>query len=247
MKRIIKCCLEIALGLFAVAGCSKEPSGGSGGSGGDGITSRFDKHKGVQLWKDGPYWAETNIGAERPWQFGYYFWWGATSGYNRYKDVWVTSDGSSSNFAFYVKHALTMNTDESTLRKEGWISSDGALTPKHDAAHVLWGGNWRMPTSAELQKLCEECDWTRTFMCGFPGHLIKGKGDYASAQIFLPAAGYGDGTSQIGTIWKGYYWSSSSVGCDYAFFFYFDSGDICGVRGDLSRYHGMPIRPVKNP
>ena len=38
-------------------------------------------HKMIQLWKDGPYWAETNIGAENPWDFGYYFWWGDTVGY----------------------------------------------------------------------------------------------------------------------------------------------------------------------
>lgn len=127
MKRMLKCRLAVAM-VFAVAGCSKD-----GG------------HKKVQLWKDGPYWAETNIGAEKPWQFGYYFWWGATSGYSRYKEVWVTSDGSSSNFAFYVKHALTMNVAESSLQKEGLISYNNALTPKHDAAHALWGGNWRMP------------------------------------------------------------------------------------------------------
>ncbi len=65
-------------------------------------------------------------------------------------------------------------------------------------------------------------------MCGFPGHLIKGRGDYASSQIFLPAASYGEGTSQVGTIWKGYYWSSAPVGFDYALFLYFDSGDMRG-------------------
>ena len=28
----------------------------------------------VQLWANGPYWATTNIGAEEPWEYGYYFW-----------------------------------------------------------------------------------------------------------------------------------------------------------------------------
>lgn len=77
MKKTVKCCLAVALGLIVV-GCSKESSGGGG------LKKLFAEHKKVQLWKDGPYWAETNIGAERAWQFGYYFWWGATSGYKRY-------------------------------------------------------------------------------------------------------------------------------------------------------------------
>ena len=34
-----------------------------------------NEHNGVQLWEDGPYWATTNIGAERPEDYGYYFWW----------------------------------------------------------------------------------------------------------------------------------------------------------------------------
>ena len=32
--------------------------------------------QGVQLWEGGPYWATTNIGAEKPEDSGYYFWWG---------------------------------------------------------------------------------------------------------------------------------------------------------------------------
>ena len=54
----------------------------------------------VQLWKNGPYWATTNVGAEKPEDFGYYFWWGDTVGYRREGDAWVASDGSSSSFSF---------------------------------------------------------------------------------------------------------------------------------------------------
>lgn len=31
-------------------------------------------HACVQLWEGGPYWAETNLGANHPWEYGYYFW-----------------------------------------------------------------------------------------------------------------------------------------------------------------------------
>ena len=52
----------------------------------------------VQLWAGGPYWATTNIGAEKPQNPGYYFWWGDTVGYRREGDKWVATDGSSSDF-----------------------------------------------------------------------------------------------------------------------------------------------------
>ena len=41
---------------------------------------------GVQLWENGPYWAECNVGAARPEESGYYFWWGDTVGYTRDAD-----------------------------------------------------------------------------------------------------------------------------------------------------------------
>ena len=66
-------------------------------------------HNKVQLWENGPYWAETNIGADEPWDSGYYFWWGDTLGYKRVNDAWVATDGSSSNFEFY-NNPISMST-----------------------------------------------------------------------------------------------------------------------------------------
>ena len=57
-------------------------------------------HEGVQLWEGGPYWATTNIGADKPEDAGLYFWWGDTVGYRRSGDAWVASDGSNRNFSF---------------------------------------------------------------------------------------------------------------------------------------------------
>ncbi len=179
-------CMGVAIALgFAVAGCSKE----------DGIED--EGHKGVQLWKNGPYWAETNIGAEKPWNFGFYFWWGDTIGYKRVNGAWVASDGSSSSFSFERENAPTDKKDESTLRKEGWLTERGVLAPEHDAAHVHWGGKWRMPTAQEIYDLCDKCDGEYKTLNGVRGYVFRGRGDYASASIFLPFAGCGDGTSLI--------------------------------------------------
>ena len=47
---------------------------------------------GVQLWANGPHWAECNVGAEKPEECGYYFWWGDTVGYTNTGSGWISVD-----------------------------------------------------------------------------------------------------------------------------------------------------------
>jgi hypothetical protein len=153
-----------------------------------------DMHEKVQLWESGPYWATTNIGAEEPWESGYYFWWGDTVGYKRENDKWVASDGSNLDFSFEAANVGTCGKDVATLQREGWITSDGILSSKYDAAYVNWGEDWRMPTTQELGDLNNNCDWTWTSMNGVNGYIVRGRAEYASNSIFLPCAGDGYGT-----------------------------------------------------
>lgn len=110
-----------------------------------------DPHEKVQLWAGGPYWATTNIGADKPEESGYYFWWGDTVGYKRMNNKWVATDGSSSNFSFSSENTPTFESKDK-LQSKGWITSDNVLAPEHDAAHVQWGGAWRMPAKSELRR-----------------------------------------------------------------------------------------------
>ena len=203
-----------------------------------------DVHGEVQLWEDGPYWAEMNIGAEEPEEYGYYFWWGDTVGYKRKNDKWVSSNGASSNFSFDSNTTLTYNKSIDTLKRQGWITEDSILTPEHDAAHVQWGGKWRMPTKKERSDLNSNCTWTWTTKNGVNGYEVRGKGDYAAASIFLPAAGYGRGTSLNYAGSVGGYWSPVPVSDDnLAYVLRFSSSDY---GNNLSfRHDGQSIRPVQ--
>ena len=203
-----------------------------------------DAHGKVQLWEGGPYWATTNIGAEEPWEYGYYFWWGDTVGYRRENNAWVASDGSSQNFSFGSGNTPTYYKNPSTLKSEGWTTADGVLAPEHDAAHVHWGGGWRMPTSSELSALNNNCDWTWTTQNGVNGYVVRGRGDYVSASIFLPAAGFGDGTSLDGAGSYGGYWSSDPYSASYSSWYLgFGSGRHGTYYG--SRGNGQSVRPVQ--
>ena len=200
----------------------------------------------VQLWDGGPYWATTNIGAEKPEDYGYYFWWGDTVGYKRENDKWVASDGSNPNFSFTESNTPTYNKSVSTLQSEGWITAGGVLAPEYDAAKKHWGGDWRMPTKQEFDDLNSQCDWTRTTLNGVTGYIFRGKGDYSSKSIFLPCAGFGHGPSLSFAGWDGYFLSSvpGSYGDYYAWILYFSSS-LPSTEGSYSRYFGLSVRPLQ--
>ena len=205
-----------------------------------------DGREKVQLWEGGHYWATTNIGAEKPEDSGYYFWWGDTVGYRRENGKWVASDGSNSDFSFLVSNTPTYYKYIYELQSEGWITSDGVLAPEYDVANIHWGNGWRMPTYDELIALDNKCDWTWTTMNGVNGYIVKGRGTYASNSIFLPAAGCGDCTSLYGSGSGGSYFSSepSSEG-KLVWCLGFDSSSHgASSYWRYNRSYGQSVRPV---
>ena len=205
-------------------------------------------HDKVQLWEGGPYWADTNIGAENPEDYGYYFWWGDTIGYKCVNNAWVASDGSSSNFSFSRDNTPTYGygKDIATLKSEGWITTGNVLVLGHDAAHVHWGGSWRMPTKQELSDLSSKCIWTWTSTNGVTGYLVSGIGDYSSNSIFLPHAGLVCGTSLDGAGSNGNYWSSVPYSDNvYSWELYFYSSYHYTNYDYSFRYYGKSVRPVQ--
>ena len=141
----------------------------------------------------------------------------------------------------------TYRKDISALRSVGWIDyGPGNLAPEYDAATVHLGAPWRMPTVAEHGDLLTNCDWTWTTKNGVNGYKVRGRGDYASNSIFLPAAGVGD-DSYLGLPGSlGLYWSSTPDSDDSSCAWYlgFDSSDF--IRNVSYRYGGQSVRPVRD-
>ena len=105
-----------------------------------------------------------------------------------------------------------------------------------------------MPTKQELDDLCNKCEWIWTKINGVNGYVVRGRGDYISACIFLPCAGgsIGPSLSYVGSC--GYYWSSvpysDSINLSYSwylkFFSYFNFTD-----NFYRRNFGQSVRPVQ--
>lgn len=171
-------------------------------------------------------WATCNVGAESPEDSGDYFAWGEVKPKENYS--WDTYEHGTR-----IKNNLTKynSSDNKTI-----------LDPENDAAHVNWGGKWRMPTKEEQDELCNNCTWTWTKQNGVDGYNVIGPNGNS---IFLPVTGYMY-DSYIHYESNGYYLSSSLVtiwddlGC--AYFLLFDSED---VRVDMNfRSYGLFVRPV---
>ena len=170
-------------------------------------------------------WATCNVGATSPEEYGDYFAWGETT--------------IKSNYS--VSNCPTDGLSESELQSQGYIDSEGNLTPQYDAATANWGGNWRMPTYDELEELITKCTWEWMNTNDFKGYRVTGPN---GNNIFLPASGYRSGSSLFSAGSSGYYWSSSPIGSDsnYAYYLSFDSG-----RHDMFNYYrcyGWSVRSI---
>lgn len=177
-------------------------------------------------------WASFNVGATKVEDYGDYFAWGETEPKADYS--WATYKfelGTDNNgpFSKYVNKSSYGTVDNKTV-----------LDPEDDAAHVNWGGSWRMPTVAEWTELRTKCTWTWTSHNGVNGRKVTGPNGNS---IFLPAARLWDGSTRVFAGF-GYYWSSSlqSDFPDHAKDVSFGSENV--YRAFSIRYRGLSVRPV---
>ncbi|MCR5139410.1 MAG: hypothetical protein K6B45_04520 [Bacteroidaceae bacterium] len=196
----------------------------------------FNGHAYVDLGlPSGILWATCNVGANNPEDYGDYLAWGETT-------TKTTYDWSSYKWCNGSNTSLTKYNTKSSY---GTVDNKTVLDLEDDAAHVNWGGSWRMPTDDEWTELRNNCTWTWTSQGGHNGDKVTSKSNGNS--IFLPAAGYRWDSSLSGAGEYGYY-LSSSLNADYPFRplnAYFYSGNVGASDG--RRDCGDSVRPVCRP
>lgn len=183
-------------------------------------------------------WASHNVGAKFPEDSGGYYAWGEVEGIKS-DYSWSTYKWSNGRYKTLTKYCIDSDY--------GTVDNKTTLDPEDDVAHVQWGNSWRMPTTAELNELRNNCDWNWiSGNGGISGYQVTGPNGNS---IFLRAAGRRDGRYvQKGSC--GYYWSatlSEYDGGSWAVLFSFDDsplGQSFFNPGSGSRYYGCSIRPV---
>lgn len=200
----------------------------------------FAGHEFVDLGlPSGTLWATCNVGANTPEESGNYFAWGETV----QKESFTTEN--------YTK------PEETTL------------TPEHDAAHVNWGGGWRMPTQYDAQELINNCCWICYGMSGFlvykpkndtdkgkiyfhPTDAAAGYDSSADPHIFFPMAGYMNKDEVQPSDEVASYWTASIVTDKYTCSFgannkwTHDKEEAVTTIGACYPHLGLPVRAVHN-
>jgi len=172
-------------------------------------------------------WASFNLGATKPEEYGRFFAWADVTG-----QTWNGSSWSGGGFGTILPYMVDTN---------------GNLKSEYDAAYVLLGNNWRMPTKAEQEELIYNCkrEWTTNYNgTGVAGSVFTSKKTgYTNKSIFLPAAGSGgrDGLYYAGT--TGHYWSSTVATLNNSWYLVFYTSNNVNMEMNV-RNNGLPIRPV---
>ena len=201
----------------------------------------------------GTKWANMNIGAGKPEDFGLYFAWGETQGYTA--DI---SDGRRFDWANYK----WMSEGQSSWqwvskyqvadgKTEGcWYDADGnfvgdglsTLDLTDDATHANWGGQWVMPTYEDMRELLDNTTSEWTTLNGVKGRTFTSKTN--GNAIFIPAACYRYGNLLYNQDSGGTYWSStvdtSNSGNVYFLNFYAEEA----ITFNFARFYGRSVRAV---
>jgi hypothetical protein len=167
------------------------------------------------------YWAIENLGDSLPAKSGDYYAWGETK---------TKTDYSWSTYQYGSSSSLTKYND---------VDNKTQLDSLDDAAHVNWGGEWRMPTSKELAELYQNCDWT--YIADQQGFRVTSRINGKS--IFLPMGGCMSGTSIFEPGKHAYYWTNTlSDDPSLVHVLYFNNKGYKDVTSP--RCYGCFIRPV---
>lgn len=254
MKRLLDWRLLTALLVFAfgmtVASCGEEDEVkpdtelGTDGSAGENQGSSEETDNGetdlenpdggvvVDLGlPSGTLWADRNVGADSPEDYGDYFAWGETepkTTYNWSTYKWCNED----NFS------LTKYCTNQTYGFNEFHDGKTILDPEDDAATVNMGSRWRMPTEMEIKELKDNCSWAWVSQNDVFGRKVTGPNGNS---IFLPAAGYNTGEDASK---YGYYWANSLGGKNPNDAWYLDFGEEYYGAHYNRRLYGCSVRAV---
>lgn len=169
-------------------------------------------------------WSATNIGAASPDKYGAYFSWAETEPKVDYS--WAT---------------YKYGNGWDNLTKYNTVDKLLVLEPDDDAAHVRWGGSWRMPTYDEMSELMTKCSWSKAKVNGVDGMLVSAPNGNS---IFLPKGGTCAETELKGVGQVGCYWTSSSDPTALGSAMYLILSTKDDIHFGSDRNDGFLIRPV---
>ena len=182
-------------------------------------------------------WAKCDVGATESdgFEYGDKFAWGETTA----KTTFTEDDYKwyEPNYSSYYDSNIRILKYNCNSELPGPKDNKRTLEESDDAAHVLWGGTWRMPTLAEVEELISKCSFTQTELNGITVMQVTGP----NGNSIYMAAGYS------------YYWTSTLYAPNVVNNTYRNSVNAYAMglfRGSsvgtdyYLRYSGKYVRPV---
>ena len=177
-------------------------------------------------------WADRNIGAPDPKSVGSYFAWGEVEPKTEvyfYGYKWRSKQGEDTSYSKYnEKDNLT------------------SLEMEDDAAYVIWGKHWRMPTEAEIRELERCCTWRSEEKDGERYYVATGPN---GKELFFPESSFASpwymsdySSGPMPLFYSGsYFWSSELSPDSFSMAYVFTESRSALA---ISRYCGLNIRAV---
>ena len=178
-------------------------------------------------------WATMNVGATVVEEGGKYFAWGEVEEKESY--MWDN---------YHYGNSRTTLTKYCESEEYGTVDNKAVLDLWDDAAYMIWGGKWRMPTYNEWDELLRNSTWTWVEQNGVKGVRVRSTKN--GNCIFLPTTGYKVGTDlnykdDIVGFWSG---SLSKNGSYMSYGVSIESPNNTASFYGFNRYNGYPIRAV---
>ena len=193
-----------------------------------GVVRKEDEVKSVDLGlPSGTIWATCNLGASSPEECGDYYAWGETEPKDKY--TWNT-------YMFGTKDNLTKYNKKEDRKI--------ILDPEDDAAHVVLGGKWHIPTKKQIEELVENTNNEDSELDGVKGKLFTSK--INGNTLFFPYSGYKSGGDIIGKGKLTYCLSSSLYEHSSNYSNVLFSNSDYSKFDISSRCNGHPVRGVWN-
>ena len=213
-------------------------------------------------------WGTRDLGADKPEEIGDFFAWGEVEPHYSSLNPLTWKEGKETGYDWkayswcdgtaigYTKYFHPDYDGQGTCHWAGDGDPDNKMTldPEDDAAHVILGGSWRMPTLEEVKELAdtknnENYKWEYKSLNGQEGMFVTYlvNGNY----IFLPNTGiwsdsiHSSINEELDDFYRqGFFWASTmpKVGPFYGYCLV--AGDSYIGRNVSFRRDGLAIRPV---
>lgn len=192
-------------------------------------------------------WATMNIGASSVTDYGLYFQWGDTTGYNALQVG--TSETSFAKPFQWADYKFGNGSNQGYPTKYNTSDTKQTLDHCDDAARANWGGSWRIPTEEDFRQLmiATSWEWTNDYNgSGVTGVIFTDRTD-SSKVLFFPAAGRCYQGSVHDDSVASYCWENTTDNSNYknGFHCVWNGSEILYQRASLSsRSCGHTVRAV---